>query len=271
MQVDLIIEIDLSMSSENNQQQQSAAGENQNHVGFGKGGDSENQSMLDQYKSFFIGLNSWGALLKYELITSLFGIFPGGAGLLLRSKTYRTLFASMGRGVQWGSNISLRHAYKMHIGNNTAIDGDCMLCARGCEDDGFRLGEGVIVSRSTYIQSKCGNIDIGDHCSIGVQCYISAVSDLRIGKHVLIAGQCYIGGGRYPMERNGVPMKDQGAYSNGSIEISDDVWIGAGVKILDNVKIGEGAIIGAGAVVTKDVAPYAIVGGVPAKVIGARP
>ncbi len=259
------------MSSTNEQQQQSARDAGQKHVGFGKGGDGDKQSMLDQYKSFFVGLDSWGALLKYELITSLFGIFPGGAGLLFRSKTYRTLFASMGKGVQWGSNISLRHAYKMHIGDKTAVDGDCMLCARGCDDDGFRLGEGVIVSRCTYIQSKCGNIDIGDYCSIGVQCYISAVNDVRIGKHVMIAGQCYIGGGRYPMDRNGIPMQDQGAYSNGPVEIGDDVWIGAGVKILDNVKIGEGAIIGAGAVVTKDVASYSIVGGVPARVIGTRP
>ncbi len=259
------------MSSEDNQQTQSAAGASQKHVGFGKGGNGEKQSMLDQYKSFFVGLSDWGSLLKYELITSLFGIFPGGAGLLFRSKTYGTLFASMGRGVQWGSNVTLRHAYKMHIGEQTAIDNDCMLCARGSEEDGFRLGDGVIISRCTYIQSKCGNIDIGDHCSIGVQCYITAVSDLRIGKHVLIAGQCYIGGGRYPMDRDGIPMKEKGAYSDGPIVIGDDVWIGAGVKILDNIKIGEGAIVGAGAVVNKDVAPYTIVGGVPAKVIGTRP
>jgi acetyltransferase-like isoleucine patch superfamily enzyme len=259
------------MSSTNKQQQQSASGAGQKHVGFCKGEDGEKQSMLDQYKSFFVGQDSWGALLKYELITGLFGIFPGGAGLLFRSKTYRTLFASMGKGVQWGSNISLRHAYKMHIGDNTAIDGDSMLCARGCDEGGFRLGEGVIVSRCTYIQSKRGNIDIGDYCSIGVQCYFAAVNDIRIGKHVLIAGQCFIGGGRYPMDRNGIPMQDQGAYSDGPIDIGDDVWIGAGVKILDNIRIGEGAIVGAGAVVTKDVAPYTIVGGVPARVIGTRP
>lgn len=259
------------MPSANKQNQQSASGASQKHVGFRNDQGDEKQSMLDQYKHFFIGIGSWGALLKYELITSLFGIFPGGAGLLFRSKTYRTLFASMGRGVQWGTNISIRHAYKMHIGDGTAVDGDCLLCARGCDEDGFRIGEGVIISRSTYVQSKCGNIEIGDYCSIGVQCYISAVNDVKIGKHVLIAGQCYIGGGRYPMERNGIPMKEQGAFSNGPTEIGDDVWIGAGVKILDNVSVGEGAILGAGAVVTKDVPPYAIMGGVPAKVIGMRP
>lgn len=239
-------------------------------AGFRDNQSNQGQSALGKYQDFFIGRKGWGAFLKYELTTSLFGIFPGGTGFLLRSKAYRGLFAEMGRGVQWGSNITLRHPYKMHIGDNAAIDNDCMLCARGSEEGGFRIGEDVIISRGSFIQSKSGNIDIGEHCSIGVQCYIGAMNNIRIGKHVLIAGQCYIGGGRYPLNKNGVPMKEQGSYSNGPINIGDDVWIGAGVKILDNIKIGEGAVVGAGAVVTKDVKPYAIVGGVPARVMSTR-
>ena len=191
-------------------------------------------------------------------------------GFLLRSKFYPGLFASVGRGAQWGSNVTLRHPYKIHIGENVAVDNDCMLCARGSEVGKFRLGANSIVSRGSFIQSKAGGIDIGTHCSIGVQCYIGAVNDIKIGDHVLIAGQCYIGGGRYPITKNGIPMMEQGSYSNGTIEIGDDVWIGAGVKILDNIKIGEGAIVGAGAVVTKDVEPYSIVAGIPAKAISQR-
>lgn len=239
-------------------------------AGFRDNQADQSQSALDRYRSFFIGQAGWGPLLKYELFTTLFGILPGGAGFLFRSKAYRALCAEVGRGVQWGSNITLRHPYKMHIGDNAAIDNDCMLCARGSEAGKFRIGQDTIVSRGSFIQSKAGAIEIGKHCSIGVQCYIGAVNDIRIGDHVLIAGQCYIGGGRYPLDRNGIPMKEQGSYTNGPIEIGSDVWIGAGVKILDNIKIGEGAVVGAGAVVTRDVAPYTIVGGVPAKPIGQR-
>jgi maltose O-acetyltransferase len=65
-------------------------------------------------------------------------------------------------------------------------------------------------------------------------------------------------------------MIDQGFKDKEPVIIEDDVWIGARVIILPGVKIGKGSIVGAGAVVTKDVEPYSIVAGVPAKLIRKR-
>ncbi len=65
-------------------------------------------------------------------------------------------------------------------------------------------------------------------------------------------------------------MKDQGG-TRSSIKIEDDVWLGVNSTVLAGVTIGKGSIVAAGAVVTKDVPPYAIVAGVPAKVISTRP
>lgn len=74
----------------------------------------------------------------------------------------------------------------------------------------------------------------------------------------------------YPFKAKLLPPFENEAVSKGNIVIDDDVWIGYGATILSGVHVGQGAIIAAGAVVAKDVPPYAIVGGVPAKVIKYR-
>ena len=74
----------------------------------------------------------------------------------------------------------------------------------------------------------------------------------------------------HAFDRIDIPMCEQGYLPEKTIVISDDVWIGGHVIILPGVHIGNGAIVGAGAVVTKDVPQYAIVGGNPAKVIKYR-
>ncbi|MCB2009912.1 MAG: hypothetical protein KDF64_04790 [Geminicoccaceae bacterium] len=65
-------------------------------------------------------------------------------------------------------------------------------------------------------------------------------------------------------------MVEQGLVSKGPTIIGNDVWLGAGVRILDGVRIGDGAIVGGGAVVTTDIAPETIVAGIPAREIGRR-
>ena len=72
------------------------------------------------------------------------------------------------------------------------------------------------------------------------------------------------------MENVDNPMARQGFQSKGGVEIEDDVWLGAHVVVLDGVKIGRGSVIGACSLVTKDVPPYSIAYGVPAKLHGSR-
>lgn len=74
----------------------------------------------------------------------------------------------------------------------------------------------------------------------------------------------------YPFKAQMLGQKEPEAFSKGGITVNDDVWIGYRATILDGVKIGQGAVVAAGAVVAKDVPPYAIVGGNPAKIIRMR-
>ncbi|HEY7985617.1 MAG TPA: acyltransferase [Methylophilaceae bacterium] len=93
--------------------------------------------------------------------------------------------------------------------------------------------------------------------------------EIRIGDHVMIGPNTVIRSSGHRYDRPDIPMVEQG-HKPGKITIGDDVWIAANVVILPDVKIGSHAVVAAGAVVTHDVPEYAIVAGIPAKVIRNR-
>lgn len=111
-------------------------------------------------------------------------------------------------------------------------------------------------------------VTIGDDTVIGRHCMITAKNRIQIGTNVLMGAYVQVIDHNHGMQR-GRSMREQPAEI-GEVVIGDDVWIGAGVKILMNVHIGTGAIIGSNAVVTADVPAYAVVGGVPARIIKYR-
>lgn len=112
------------------------------------------------------------------------------------------------------------------------------------------------------------NFSYGHHCSVGRFASISCVGQITMGNYVIMGPNVMITTYNHGLERS----KRIGAQvpKVKDVTIGNDVWIGGYVCILPGVTIGDGAIIAAGAVVNKDVEPYAIVGGVPAKVISYR-
>lgn len=110
---------------------------------------------------------------------------------------------------------------------------------------------------------------IGNNVIINRNVFITARDYIYIGNDVLIGQNTIINSGNHNFSNPNMPISTQGHSSN-KIIIGNDVWIGANCSVLKGVKIGDGAVIGAGSVVTKDVAPYTIVAGVPAKKIKNR-
>ena len=117
-------------------------------------------------------------------------------------------------------------------------------------------------------------VTIGDHCLINhnnvIQAGKSKNGRITIGNHVHTGVNVIMYGFNHGFYTRDIPTKEQD-YIDAPITIEDDVWIGAGTIILAGVTIGKGSIIASNAVVNKDVPPYSIVGGVPAKIIKERP
>lgn len=137
----------------------------------------------------------------------------------------------------------------------------------------YWLGSRFVESCGKYVNFERGarfnpELSIGDYSGIGVNCLVSGRT--YIGSHVMMGPDCIMYSYSHAHDCLDIPMDQQGFEDPTPIHIGDDVWIGARVIILPGVKIGSHCIIGAGAVVTKDVPDYAVVGGVPAKVIRYR-
>jgi len=230
-----------------------------------------NESALSRYLTLVIGKESLLSLFKYEFITSVFGPMPGALGLLLRKIYYKQLFRRTGRNTTFGRNITIRHPKKISIGDNTVIDDYSVIDAKGELGINIEVGNNVILGRNTTFSCKGGKISIGDNTNIGIHTAIYSGSHVRIGSNILIAASCFIfGDGPHRSDRKDIPILQQGQVPSKGIVIEDGAWIGADVKILDGVTIGHDSIIGTGAVVTKDIPPFSIAVGIPAKVVKTR-
>lgn len=132
------------------------------------------------------------------------------------------------------------------------------------------------MGHSVFICSgfQCSNpeyISLGHHVYINKNTFISShPCGIEIGNFIQIACDVVIMNSIHEYESLDIPMYEQKGVKANKVKIEDDVWIGMRAIIMPGVTIGQGSVIGAGAVVTKNVPAYSVVGGVPAKVIKSR-
>ena len=129
---------------------------------------------------------------------------------------------------------------------------------------GAKIGKGTKIDMNTTVMDP-NKMKLGNHCHINRDCLIDARGTLVINDNVSISHRVVITTGSHDYRS---PHFD---FVRTTIKIDEYVWVGINATIVGNVHVGKGAIICAGAVVTKDVPPYSVVAGVPAKVIGERP
>ena len=135
----------------------------------------------------------------------------------------------------------------------------------------IRLDPRVRIGPWVMIDGEAGYVEIHNGSSINAHSWIGAgLSKVIIGNDVRIGSGCKISCAAHKFDDLNKPIRQQGLEKNVDIIIEDDCWLGLNAIVLPGVRIGHGSVIGAGAVVTKDIQPYAVAVGVPAKVIKYR-
>ena len=188
-------------------------------------------------------------IIKFELIEwgNLFFVnIPGRTGRFLRYSVYGIFFKAVGSKISIGAGVKI---------------------------DGFKnitLGSAIYLVDNSSLRAVNGSLSIGDRFSMNVNSIINAdFGNIKIGNSVMIGPNVVIRASGHNFSNINLDIWFQG-QTGGEIQIGDDVWIGSSVVILPGVKISNHVIIAAGAVVTKSMPPYSVVGGIPARVIKIR-
>lgn len=199
---------------------------------------------VDPDPDFEIGLaEHLGGKLGREGLLDLYGRFVAGEGpldVLMRRAIWRALARRFGHGVAIGSGVGIKHP------------------------ETFEIGNGVFIGAQSYIQGRFdGRCIIGDHVWIGPQSYFDA-RELVIEESVGWGPGARVLGSEHTGSPIGVPIIRTDLEIR-PVRVERWADIGTGAILLPGVTVGRGAIVGAGAVVNRDVPPFAVVAGVPAR------
>jgi acetyltransferase-like isoleucine patch superfamily enzyme len=165
------------------------------------------------------------------------------------------------------------HCRRLEIGRGAFIDDGVTVYAHPRALGGITLGPGVHLYRWTILElgEGRGSIHIGANTHVQAGCTLNAyIGSVSLGADCMIGAHCAFIPYQHGFADLGRPMRAQTMTSRGDVVLEDDVWLGTNVSVQDGVRIGRGAIVGAGAVVTHDLPPNAIAGGVPARVLRMR-
>jgi len=172
---------------------------------------------------------------------------PGALGRRVRAAWYGRSLAALGKGGNFGPGLLVIGGRQIRVGAMFSCWRSCTLAA--CEDGALVIGDNVSLNANVYVNACGGRISVGNDVMLGPNVVLRSSDHVTTDRDTLIRLQ---------------------GHTAEEIVIDDDVWLAANVTVVGGVHIGRGAVVAANAVVTRDVAPFTIVGGVPARPIGVR-
>ncbi|MDN5098607.1 acyltransferase [Aliarcobacter butzleri] len=185
--------------------------------------------------------------LLFQIYISVLSSIPTEIGVRLRYFAYRSFFKKTNGIFRIDSGVTIFGFDNIELGKNVNFAKNSYVYAN---DNGVLIiGDNFTMNNNSQLGAASGKIVIGNDCSIAPNCV------LRASNHAFTNIE--------------IPIREQG-HTYGEIVVEDDVWVASNCVVTANTRIGKGSIIGAGSVVTKNVEPYSIMGGVPAKLIKKR-
>lgn len=201
----------------------------------------------------------------FILASRSFAVFRGFLFIKPFIQSKGIVFAERNAKIFYGHKI--KTGKSLNLMENSIINA---LSYNGVEiGDNFTLGRHAIIECTGVLRNVGNSLKIGNNVGINHYCYIGVRGDVVIGDNVIFGPRVSVFSENHNYDNIEIPIKEQGV-TKGKTVIGNDVWIGANVSIMSGVSIGDGCVIAAGAVVTKNVSAYSVVGGVPAKLITNR-
>ena len=203
-----------------------------------------------------------------QTLQAVAGWVPTLAGIGLRALLYRAMLRMDGLAAV-ERNVRLRFASRIRLGHGSYLDEGVYIhaCPAGVEiGPNTLVMHGAVLHVYNFRGLPRSGIRIGRDSLIGEYTVIRGQGGVTLGDRVYTSPMTQIIAVNHVFDDPNRPFVDQGITAEG-IVIEDDVWLGSHAVVTDGVRVGRGAVVAAGAVVTRDVPAHTVVGGVPAKVI----
>lgn len=224
-------------------------------------------NMFRRYCETAVGRYHLADLITYELTMLLTNVAPERYRKLICRRLYPLIFASVGKGVDFGKNLIIRRPKRIYIGNNVTIADYVSLDVKG-DGEGIFIADNVSIGAGTILSCTGGRIQIGFGSRVGKRCRLGASKGLRIGNMCHLGDESYLVGAAHAYDRKDRPIIDQPLTCRGANQVGDSARIGKGATIRDGVHIGDRGIVADQSLVISHVPENVRVAGVPAVKVG---